>query len=68
MLVSILYIAYHVGSTNLWMIRSYEFSQLEQQLIWIAFFASFAVKIPMVPAHLWLPKAHVEHLLQVVFF
>ena len=34
-------------------------SQL-QYLLWLAFFASFAVKVPMVPGHIWLPEAHVE--------
>jgi proton-translocating NADH-quinone oxidoreductase chain M len=29
-------------------------------LLWLAFFASFAVKVPMVPVHIWLPEAHVE--------
>ena len=28
--------------------------------VWLAFFASFAVKVPMVPVHIWLPEAHVE--------
>jgi NADH-ubiquinone oxidoreductase chain 4 len=29
-------------------------------LLWIAFFASFSVKVPMIPFHIWLPEAHVE--------
>ena len=32
----------------------------EQKFLWLAFFASFAAKVPMVPVHLWLPEAHVE--------
>jgi NADH-quinone oxidoreductase subunit M len=31
-----------------------------QKLLWLAFFASFAVKVPMLPFHVWLPEAHVE--------
>jgi NADH-quinone oxidoreductase subunit M len=31
-----------------------------QYILWLAFFASFAVKVPMVPGHIWLPEAHVE--------
>ena len=31
-----------------------------QKIFWIAFFASFSVKVPMVPVHIWLPEAHVE--------
>ena len=29
-------------------------------MLWLAFFASFAVKVPMLPVHIWLPEAHVE--------
>ncbi|KAL4559295.1 hypothetical protein LXL04_031433 [Taraxacum kok-saghyz] len=35
-------------------------SRTRQIFLWIAFFASFAVKVPMVPVHIWLPEAHVE--------
>ena len=31
-----------------------------QTLLWLAFFASFAVKLPMFPVHTWLPDAHVQ--------
>ncbi|KAK7377780.1 hypothetical protein VNO80_03212 [Phaseolus coccineus] len=37
-----------------------EFSERRQIFLWIASFAAFAVKVPMVPVHIWLPKAHVE--------
>jgi NADH-quinone oxidoreductase subunit M len=37
-----------------------KFSSLEQNLLWFAFFASFAVKVPMWPFHTWLPDAHVQ--------
>ena len=36
------------------------FTEERQLLLWCAFFASFAVKVPMVPVHIWLPEAHVE--------
>ena len=36
------------------------FSKKVQIYLWLAFFASFAVKIPMWPFHTWLPDAHVE--------
>jgi len=39
---------------------THEFSLQEQRLIWLAFFASFASKVPMLPVHIWLPEAHVE--------
>jgi proton-translocating NADH-quinone oxidoreductase chain M len=37
-----------------------QFSEKRELLLWLAFFASFAVKVPMVPVHIWLPEAHVE--------
>ncbi|OIW13494.1 hypothetical protein TanjilG_01062 [Lupinus angustifolius] len=37
-----------------------EFSERRQIFLWIASFAAFAVKVPMVPVHIWLPEAHVE--------
>jgi len=60
MLISIIFILVIVGSTNMWIIKAYEFPPLLERIFWLAFFASFAVKIPMFPFHLWLPKAHVE--------
>src|SRR6201995_5321053 len=38
----------------------YHFSPGVQTWLWLAFFASFAVKMPMWPVHTWLPDAHVE--------
>jgi NADH:ubiquinone oxidoreductase subunit 4 (subunit M) len=49
-----------VGSTDIRVIGNYEFSEFTQCLLWLAFFASFAVKVPLVPFHVWLPEAHVE--------
>jgi NADH-quinone oxidoreductase subunit M len=60
MLLSILYIYYQVGTTDYELLISFTFSALEQKILWLAFFASFASKIPMLPVHLWLPEAHVE--------
>jgi len=37
-----------------------KFSERCQILLWIVFFASFSVKVPMIPFHIWLPEAHVE--------
>jgi NADH-quinone oxidoreductase subunit M len=41
-------------------LMSYRFSPAVQTWLWLAFFASFAVKLPMWPVHTWLPDAHVE--------
>ena len=41
-------------------LANFQFSSSEQMWLWLAFFASFAVKMPMWPVHTWLPDAHVE--------
>jgi proton-translocating NADH-quinone oxidoreductase chain M len=60
MLLAILLIYFQVGTTDLQVLLVSEFSERRQLLLWLAFFASFAVKVPMVPLHIWLPEAHVE--------
>jgi proton-translocating NADH-quinone oxidoreductase chain M len=60
MLLAILYIYYQVGTTDYEVLLTFSFSLTEQKYLWVAFFLSFAAKIPMVPVHLWLPEAHVE--------
>jgi len=60
MLLSILYIYFQVGTTDYEVLLTYPFTFTEQRFIWLAFFASFASKIPMLPVHIWLPEAHVE--------
>jgi len=60
MLLSILYIYYQVGTTDYEVLMTFSFSDSEQKVLWLSFFASFATKIPMIPVHLWLPEAHVE--------
>ena len=62
MLVAIIYIVLASGTTELPII--YDVFSIDhgiiQNLLWLAFFASFAVKMPMWPFHTWLPDAHVE--------
>lgn len=60
MLLGILIIYYEVGTTDIQVLLINNFSENKQKLLWLAFFASFAVKVPMVPVHIWLPEAHVE--------
>lgn len=60
MLLAILLIFYQTGSLDLEILYSTNFSENRQILLWLAFFSSFAVKVPMVPVHIWLPEAHVE--------
>jgi NADH-quinone oxidoreductase subunit M len=60
MLVALIYIYTITGTTHLSIISHWPFDEHVQLYLWFAFFASLAVKIPMFPAHLWLPQAHVE--------
>jgi len=60
MLLAILLIFFQTGTTDLQILLTTEFSERRQIFLWIAFFASFSVKVPMVPVHIWLPEAHVE--------
>lgn len=60
MLVALLLMYFQVGTTDLQVLLVSHFSDKRQVLLWLAFFASFAVKVPMVPVHIWLPEAHVE--------
>jgi proton-translocating NADH-quinone oxidoreductase chain M len=60
MLLGILYIYNVVGSLNLEYLFSWNFSRVEQMVLWFSFFFSFASKIPLFPFHIWLPEAHVE--------
>ena len=60
MLLGIMIIYFQVGTTDVQILLTSTFSEDKQKLLWLAFFASFAVKVPMVPVHIWLPEAHVE--------
>jgi proton-translocating NADH-quinone oxidoreductase chain M len=60
MLLAILLIYFQVGTTDLQVLMTTEFSERRQFFLWLAFFLSFAVKVPMIPFHIWLPEAHVE--------
>lgn len=60
MLLGVLLIYFQTGTTDLFILKESFFSETRQIYLWLAFFASFAVKVPMIPFHLWLPEAHVE--------
>ncbi len=61
MLVAFVYLYYRAGhSFDILALQGVKLSLKEQILIFFAFFAAFAVKIPMWPVHTWLPDAHVE--------
>jgi len=59
-LVSIFYILIQTGSTFYVDILNFNFSNIEQKILWICLFLTFATKIPIIPFHIWLPEAHVE--------
>jgi len=59
-LLGIIYIYAVVGSLEYDYVFAYNFNETQQLILWLAFFLSFASKIPMYPFHIWLPEAHVE--------
>jgi proton-translocating NADH-quinone oxidoreductase chain M len=60
MLISIFYICFETGTTDFLLLNTFSFSEEKQLILWLAFFISFSVKVPMIPFHIWLPEAHVE--------
>ena len=60
MLLAILIIYFELGTTDLQLLWNNNFSLQRQIILWLAFFISFAIKIPMIPFHIWLPEAHTE--------
>lgn len=60
MLVAIITMYVMAGTTDITVLLDHEFDPGVQKWLWWAFFASFAVKMPMWPVHTWLPDAHVE--------
>jgi NADH-quinone oxidoreductase subunit M len=59
-LVAILVLYFHEGTTDIPTLMAGDYGTTLQRWLWLAMFASFAVKIPMWPFHTWLPDAHVE--------
>ncbi|WP_333591896.1 NADH-quinone oxidoreductase subunit M [Brevundimonas sp.] len=60
MLLAMLWMAHETGTTSIPALKEYAFDPAVQPLLWLAFFTSFAVKMPMWPVHTWLPDAHVQ--------
>ena len=60
MLVAIITIYWLTGTTDITQIKIIKIPYEYQNILWLAFFSSFAVKTPMWPVHTWLPDAHVE--------
>lgn len=60
LLASLLYIHQAVGSFMLTDIMAHTFTHTEQVWLWLGFFIAFAIKVPMVPVHTWLPDTYTE--------
>ena len=60
MLIAMLWMVNEAGTSSIPILMQYDFPVGAQLWLWLAFFASFAVKMPMWPVHTWLPDAHVQ--------
>jgi NADH-quinone oxidoreductase subunit M len=60
MLLGVIAVYFETGTTDITVAMTHAFPAGLQKWLWLAFFASFAVKVPMWPVHTWLPDAHVE--------
>jgi NADH-quinone oxidoreductase subunit M len=60
MLLAMMAMYWQAGTTDIPILMQTKFPADMQFWLWLAFFASFAVKMPMWPVHTWLPDAHVE--------
>jgi len=60
MLLAIMAMFFEAGTTDIPTLIAHGFDPSLQKWLWLAFLASFAVKVPMWPVHTWLPDAHVE--------
>jgi NADH-quinone oxidoreductase subunit M len=60
MLLAIMAMFFEAGTTDIPTLIAHGFDPSLQTWLWLAFFASFAVKVPMWPVHTWLPDAHVQ--------
>jgi NADH-quinone oxidoreductase subunit M len=60
MLIAMIYMRSVAGTTDIPTLMAYDFPKQAQVWLFLAFLASFAVKLPMWPVHTWLPDAHVQ--------
>ncbi|WP_022682892.1 NADH-quinone oxidoreductase subunit M [Sphingobium bisphenolivorans] len=60
MLIAMMWMVHEAGTTDIPTLMAYHFDPKIQTWLFLAFFASFAVKMPMWPVHTWLPDAHVQ--------
>lgn len=60
MFIAIIHLIITVGTSDYQLLFYNKFDLKYEKFYWVAFFLSFAVKVPMLPFHIWLPEAHVE--------
>ena len=60
MFAAILFIFFAYGTTDYLLLKTIKYDIWYERFFWFAFFLSFAVKMPLVPFHIWLPEAHCE--------
>jgi NADH:ubiquinone oxidoreductase subunit 4 (subunit M) len=60
LLVSLTFLYYLTGTTDYQILLSIPLTPSIQYILWLGFFISFAIKVPMIPFHIWLPLAHTE--------
>lgn len=60
MFLAILYIYFTCGTTDFQTLKTIQLDTFVERCCWFAFFLSFAVKMPLIPFHIWLPEAHCE--------
>ena len=60
MFLAILFIYFKFGTTDYLILKTVIFDIVSERFCWLAFFLSFAVKMPLMPFHIWLPEAHCE--------
>lgn len=60
MFLAILFIYFKFGTTDYLILKTVIFDIISERFCWLAFFLSFAVKMPLMPFHIWLPEAHCE--------
>lgn len=58
--LAILYLFFASGTTDFQLLKTFVMDPFLEKLCWLAFFFSFAVKMPLIPFHIWLPEAHCE--------
>lgn len=60
MFIAIIHLLITTGTTDYQILLYKKLNFFYEKMYWLAFFLSFAVKVPMLPFHIWLPEAHVE--------